>query len=305
MKFSERKLFQIDLLDLLNNPSSHQGADVMSSETTGQVQTHRSKKNQDITCQKPPPCTDHHARLTAENQLQSRLRESPSSLPVSSCPVRHGPETDRAGVWRSDCSPATIEPQGVRGPRCNPIHYGNTLKELQEEKIEFGKAHMGKRFIDMTTETKYMTWFTENYQHSRKLVHVKFLRFIQLWLSSQEKAGSVAKPITPKAKAKHPPREMNTPIELDSDDEVWAQLPHGSNVEMAEMRNRMGQMEIVLQEVLEHLKRTGQTPAAWRSNRLLNIRFLLWSWLTYVNHSINYSVRVHLMIQGIKLRITI
>ena len=37
MKLSERKLFQIDLLDLLKNPCSHQGADVMLSEDTGQV----------------------------------------------------------------------------------------------------------------------------------------------------------------------------------------------------------------------------------------------------------------------------
>ena len=137
-----------------------------------------------------------------------------------------------------------------------------TWKELQDEKIEFGKAHIGKRYLDMTTETKYMAWFTENYQHSRKPVHVKFMRFIQLWLDNQEKAEPAAKSILPKAKAKHPPMETHAPIELDSDDEVWAQLSTENNVEMAEMQSRMGQMESVIQEVLEHLKRTSQNPTA-------------------------------------------
>ena len=147
-------------------------------------------------------------------------------------------------------------------PNVIPTIMAMTLKELQDEKIEFGKAHIGRRFLDMTTETKYLAWFTENYQHSRKPAHVKFLRFIQLWLGNQEKAEPAAKTVMPKAKAKHPPMAMNAPIELDSDEEVWAQLPAENHVEMEEMRSRMGQMEIVLQEVLEHLKRTSQNPTA-------------------------------------------
>ena len=178
-----------------------------------------------------------------------------------------------------------------------------TWKELQDEKIEFGKAHIGKRYLDMTTETKYMAWFTENYQHSRKPVHVKFMRFIQLWLDNQEKAEPAAKSILPKAKAKHPPMETHAPIELDSDDEVWAQLSTENNVEMAEMRSRMGQMEIVLQEVLEHLKRTSQNPTAWRSTRLLNIRSLPWSWPTCVNHGTTFFM-LSLTMRRIELGIT-
>jgi len=147
-------------------------------------------------------------------------------------------------------------------PNLIPSIMAMTLKELQDEKIEFGRAHIGKRFLDMTTETKYMAWFTENYQHSRKPVHVKFLRFIQLWLGDQEKVEPTAKSIMPKAKAKYPPMTGSAPIELDSDDDVWAQLPAENNLEMAEMRSRMGQMEIVIQEVLEHLKRTSPNPTA-------------------------------------------
>ena len=128
MKLSERKLFQIDLLDLLKNPCSHQGADVMFSEDTGQVLSPRSEENHVAACQKSPPCTDSHVVTPAENQLQSRLSKTPIGFPVSVSPAHHGPDTDRTGLWRSDRSPEATEHQGVRGSKPDSLHHGNDFE---------------------------------------------------------------------------------------------------------------------------------------------------------------------------------
>ena len=144
-----------------------------------------------------------------------------------------------------------------------PAIMAMNLKELQEEKIDFGKAHMGKKFSEMTSEVKYIMWLSENYKHNRKPSHVKFLRFIQLWVDQQDIKNVSGGKMIPKAKAKSPPREVTVPIDLESDDEeLWDQVPTGCHAEMMEMRDQMGQMEIILQEVLAHLKRTGQSPNA-------------------------------------------
>ena len=128
MKLSERKLFQIDLLDLLKNPCSHQGAEVMFSECTGQVLSTRSEENHDAACQKSPPCTESHVSTPAENQLQSRLSKSQIGFPVSVSPAQHGPDTDRTGLWRPDRSPEATEHQGVRGHKRDSLHPGNDLE---------------------------------------------------------------------------------------------------------------------------------------------------------------------------------
>ena len=128
MKLSERKLFQIDLLDLLKNPCSHQGAEVMFSESTGQVLSPRSEKSHDAACQESPPCTDQHVLTSAENQLLSRLSKSPRGFPVCVSPAHHGPDTTRTGLWRSDRSPEATERQGVRRPKRDPHHHGNDFE---------------------------------------------------------------------------------------------------------------------------------------------------------------------------------
>ena len=38
-----------------------------------------------------------------------------------------------------------------------------SLEDLRQEKVSFGKAHVGKTFQEMATETKYLTWFTDTF----------------------------------------------------------------------------------------------------------------------------------------------
>ena len=99
-----------------------------------------------------------------------------------------------------------------------------TLDELME-RMAFGKAHIGKAFKELIPETKYLSWFAENYRHSQKPEHVKLLRFIQLHVESPESQMPVKPLPKAKAKSKFPPGTTEQPIDLeDDDDEVWEQV---------------------------------------------------------------------------------
>ena len=132
------------------------------------------------------------------------------------------------------------------------------LKDLREETIKFGKAHVGKSFASMATETKYMAWFAENYKASRKPEHVKFLRFIQLHVEDLEKTHQEGRASTrPKAKASPKPRASSRPIDLESENsepEDWDQVQEEHAQELLQMQRRMTDMENVMHQVLAHLK---------------------------------------------------
>ena len=132
------------------------------------------------------------------------------------------------------------------------------LKELREETIKFGKAHVGKTFASMAKETKYLAWFAENYKSSRKPEHVKFLRFIQLHVDDLEKTNQEIRATTmPKTKAAPKPRASSRPIDLEtesSDPEEWDQIREENAQEFLQMQRRMNDMENVMQQVLAHLK---------------------------------------------------
>ena len=136
------------------------------------------------------------------------------------------------------------------------------LEELMEERVAFGKAHIGKAFKDLTSETKYLSGFAENFRHSQKPEHVKLLRFIQLHVETLE--GQVPRKIVPKAKAMFPPGTAASPIDLeDEEEETWDHLNEGQSSEMLQMQDRMNKVETMLHEVLQHLTRpNGQQPNA-------------------------------------------
>lgn len=137
------------------------------------------------------------------------------------------------------------------------------LTSLSQETIAFGKAHLGKKFESMKGETKYLTWFAENYKNSKKPHHVKFLRFIQLHVEQQEDRVRT----TPQAKAKagssrpEPRPEMhNVDADSISSEEVWEHTPAVTSVELMTMQNRMAEMEVVMQQALAHLTQQNAAP---------------------------------------------
>jgi len=148
-----------------------------------------------------------------------------------------------------------------------------SLEELRECRIEFGKAHMNKLFKEMVNEDRYLTWFAENYRHSQKICHMKFLRFIELHLDDVENQKNQTRPKS-HAKAKAKPKASNhaTPHARDhpelphdpwhpsSDEEIesmpWEPVVHAE--EINHMNERMTEMESVLQQILSHLNPNAQ-----------------------------------------------
>ena len=145
-----------------------------------------------------------------------------------------------------------------------------SLTELSQCPIDFGKAHLGKRYQEMVSESKYLTWFAETYKNSKKLSHIRFLRFIQLHVDQMEALMETAQPKS-KAKAKGAPRKERSALEQTVPHDPWHpsseeeeeeimstpwEPVHGPSMESEEMvmmRERMGEMENTMQQILRHL----------------------------------------------------
>ncbi len=149
-----------------------------------------------------------------------------------------------------------------------------TLEELSKECINFGKTYVGRLFPTMMSETRYVTWFVNNYKDSRRPGHAKFIKYIQLYVADKEK-----NPLQAKTKGKAAPSQSQgyyvekmmeppTPTSQYSEAEEsdpMDPLPNGSweeveppllqqpNVEMQIMQERLHQMEEMMQQVLHHL----------------------------------------------------
>lgn len=155
--------------------------------------------------------------------------------------------------------------QGDASPETMKLIAEMNLKTLEKETIQFGKTHLGKTFAEMKDEMDYMAFIVGKFKDSKKVVRLKFLRYIQLRVEQLEAAKM--KPSQPKAKAKSQAYPMGTePREDDqtpiSSEEEWEHPPQPAEMpqqEMMAMHNRMAQLEVVMQQVLAHLTPKNET----------------------------------------------
>lgn len=151
-----------------------------------------------------------------------------------------------------------------------------TYAELKDHPMDFGKAHVGKKFSEMVSNTKYVTWFVESYKDSQKPTHLRFLRFVSLHVEHLERnhekvktklgARSKAMPKTrPGANPENYPDNETFPAhdptaelsESESfEEEAWDQVPEANNLELLQMQDRLQQMENVMAQVLTHLNKS-------------------------------------------------
>lgn len=62
-----------------------------------------------------------------------------------------------------------------------------TTQEMGEAKITFGKAHMGRTYMEMwLEEPNWVKWFIRTYSDSQKIEHRKFLMFSEKMISAHE-----------------------------------------------------------------------------------------------------------------------
>lgn len=132
-----------------------------------------------------------------------------------------------------------------------------TYAELKDHPMDFGTAHVGKKFISMMSETRYVTWFAETYKDSKKPTHLRFLRFISLHLDhleqSNEKnrtklgarskampkgrpAPSTANPPIDDSHAAIEPPTVTSSEDEDFEEEAWSQVPEANNLELLQCK---------------------------------------------------------------------
>ena len=291
---TDRKLYRLDFAELLtgSDPSSEQnpGPELICQTTTDaqgfdkQVESQGFDKQVDPKKVDKPNGIENSVKVTLSEkemtslQTESRVKDSSLQSLKPEPWFENSPPSDRSCVHREtqhvaepvrevgrsspsiDCD---REPRG-RSPRG---HHANDLyAELKDHPMDFGKAHVGKKFSEMVTNTKYVTWFVDSYKHSQKPTHLRFLRFVSLHVEqlernqekTKEKLGARSKAM-PKTRSSPVPENDNfpgeQPSESDFEAEAWDQVPEANNLEFLQMQDRLQQMENAMAQVLDHLSK--------------------------------------------------
>ena len=154
------------------------------------------------------------------------------------------------------------------------------LEDLKGCVIDFGKAHVGKKYQEMISETRYLTWFADTYRASQKPSHVKFLRFIELHVDQIEQQMNLPRPktmakakATAKARAQMPeqPHDPWHPASFEEEDvetldaEPWDAITEPVFSMEPAVQYRMDQLENMMNQILMHLNQghpASNSPAA-------------------------------------------
>lgn len=153
-----------------------------------------------------------------------------------------------------------------------------SLEELSQEAIMFGKAHRGKPFpLVFDNFQPWVDWFVGTYESSTKPAHQKFIRYVELCLESevptvQHQQRAKAKALPKKgypAAAKSMAKSSENPAILAADweeEEFEMMSSHASMIDVQEelehvrfenrqMSSRMAQLEMSMQEMIQHLQK--------------------------------------------------
>ena len=134
-----------------------------------------------------------------------------------------------------------------------------TLDVLKQEKISFGKTHMGSSYEEVwETSPGWIRWFLQHYEQSASIEHQKVIRFIKLKIESMEQCpGSQQLPQRPlpkaapkilAAKSKAMPGRAST---MEAGVPWTEDQPVNQKVEV--LQDRMANVENVLNQILIHL----------------------------------------------------
>ena len=152
-----------------------------------------------------------------------------------------------------------------------------TLEDLSMEKIAFGEAKKGVLFKEAMKDTKWTEFFLSRYENSEKPEHMMFVKYVSLEMEKQCKEAPKPKNSTKGYKSETPSTAMpvTTPMgdwhALEEEEFDW--MHYAVKEEMKDLRGanqqlslRMGQVENVMQEVLQHLRKLDMVksePSPW------------------------------------------
>ena len=143
-----------------------------------------------------------------------------------------------------------------------------TLEEMGHVPITFGKAHVGKSFMEIwTLEKKWLMWFIRTYQTSTKPEHMKLVIYTERMVEQAEQESQSSHrqmPVTqprPKPKAKTQAlTPVETPVPEVINEEPWMESdliyvpPSVHQEEINQLQSRMANLEGALHEILSHIR---------------------------------------------------
>eukprot|EP00435_Cladocopium_sp_Y103_P060413 s77_g22.t1 len=142
-----------------------------------------------------------------------------------------------------------------------------SLQDLKAMPMSFGKAHVGKSFLEIwQTEPGWIKWFLGHYASSSKTEHRKMIRFIHLMIEESEKETpqpsakslarvlpakpkSVAAPVIPQEMSEEPGLEM---FEMMSE-APWVAASENRE-EIQALQSRMLSLEATMQQMLSMMQ---------------------------------------------------
>ena len=141
------------------------------------------------------------------------------------------------------------------------------LEQLGETVIKFGRAMKGRTFVDtVTDEPDWVHWMLENMASSPRMEHVAFLTYVRRYVEESEAAeeatllrpGCSSKDLGATAKAAPKSRDKPRP-EAD----VWdVMISNGADPaltlqeQVALLGERLGRMENLMQQMLQHISQS-------------------------------------------------
>lgn len=146
-----------------------------------------------------------------------------------------------------------------------------SLEELAMEKIAFGRAKLGQSFETVFQDHQWTDWFVSTYEKSPKPAHQLFVHFVEKRLNQEalknHKKGYPSTKDNSKKSTETMAAEVNSWDEISEPDfSQEFEIPGVSKINQMEdqvaslqmqnqnMTNRMTQVEMVLQEVLQHVR---------------------------------------------------
>lgn len=158
-----------------------------------------------------------------------------------------------------------------------------SMAQFQEMKIDFGTAHKGKSYQSVwQNHQSWVKWFLQHYGESKKPSHRRVVHYFGMEIERAELANQtipltdVATPapksqVKPKAKAKSQPTSTSVePVddfhlineiaeEFEMDPTELMLIQGTSSQEVAQLNQRMTQMESMLSQTVQHLQGAPRT----------------------------------------------
>lgn len=142
-----------------------------------------------------------------------------------------------------------------------------SLKDLENLKVSFGKAHLGKTYLQVwNEEQKWLMWFLRTYGESPKACHQTLVHYARLKTCELEEdlafdpklichhpvVTCAQSPVTPKPKSSMVKGASSSEIKEESWEmaESQAETVGELAMEMQTLSSRMDQMEMVIQQIL-------------------------------------------------------